>query len=124
MARKRGGIGATGSAFAKFFHPSAGIRNFWPNKWQKHRCIGVVIHGKTTREINRRRQLAYDCLIPEINDDVIWYIACANFKVEVEGLTPFPDEVVTPPSSLPAAAPIDVTDDDRSSVENAPTCQR
>lgn len=38
----------------------------------------------------------------------------------MEGSTPFPDEVVNPPSSLPAVVPIDVTED-QSSVKNAPT---
>ena len=117
MARKRGGINATGSAFAKFFHPSAGIRTFWPNQWTKHRCTGVVIVGKSERNIRRKMQLAYECRIPEIDDDAVWYIVCSNFKVEVEGPTPFPDEVPPPAPEAPA----NVTDDDRSSVENAPS---
>ena len=116
--RKRGGIGATGSAFAKFFHPSQGIRTFWQNDWQRHRCTGVEIIGKSMRQISRRQQLAYECRIPEINDEDIWYIVCSNFKVEEEGPTPFPDEDETPPPPPPPSGPADVTDDDRSSSVN------
>jgi len=119
MTRKKGGIGATGSAFARFFHPSAGIRTFWSNTWQKHRCLNVLICGKGMHQISRRQQLAYECRIPEIDEDHVWYIACSNFKVEKEGPTPFPDEATQPPPPPQAPTPNDGTDADHSSTENA-----
>ena len=117
--RKRGGIGATGFAFAKYFHPSIGIRTFWPNEWHRHWCTGVRIIGKLIQNISCRQQLVYECIIPEIDNDAIWFIVCSNFKVEVEGETPFPDEGGTPPAPPPPAPGAgDGTDEARSSCEN------
>lgn len=96
--RLPGGIGATGSALARFFHPSAKVREKWADH-AKRRLAGVLITGKGTHRINRKDQLSYECRIPEIDDSTTFFVCCNNFKVEVAGATPFDDEqenVATP----------------------------
>ena len=68
MARKCGGIGALCSAQARFFHPSAKIREKWPNDHKRLRLERVVLTGKELFRILRRDQLAYKCRIAEIDD--------------------------------------------------------
>ncbi len=77
--RKPGGIGASGSAIARFFHPSKRIREKWPNEYQKKRVEGVVITGKAQHRINQKYQLSYECCIPDFNDGTIFRIVCSNF---------------------------------------------
>jgi hypothetical protein len=43
-----GGIGASGTAMARFFHPSAKIREKWPQNY-KHRLFGVLVTGEGIR---------------------------------------------------------------------------
>ena len=90
--QKPGGIGAVGSAVARFFHPSARIRERWPNEYQKLRVPGVVVVGKGQHRINRKVQVAYECRIPAIDDSTTFHIVCSNFRVDEAPATPFEDE--------------------------------
>jgi hypothetical protein len=54
----------------------------------------VLVVGKAIHHVSRKDQLCYEVRIPEIDDSTIFVICCGNFKVEVEGATPFEDEVV------------------------------
>lgn len=92
MPRKPAGVGAVGSAKARFFHPSAPIREQWPNTHGTARLSGVRLTGKEPHDVNRREQLCYACEIPELPHRT-FYIACSNFKVEESPTTPFPDEL-------------------------------
>ena len=104
MAKKRGGIGATGSAKARFFHPSQNIRDKWPNQHPIIRLSGVLLVGKSVHRVQRKDQLCYECRIAEIDDSTIFHIVCNNFKVEVAASIPFEDEaVVTTSVTLPTA---------------------
>ena len=58
------GIGALGSAKARFFHPSEKIREKYPQD-DKRRLEGVVVTGEGQRKVNRRQQ---DCYLVCIND--------------------------------------------------------
>ena len=92
MPKKSGGIGAVGSAKARFFHPSLKIREQWPNQHQQIRLSGVLVVGKGVHRVNRKDQLCYECRISEIDDNTIFHISCNNFKVETSPSTPFEDE--------------------------------
>ena len=46
MVRNHGVIGALGYAQARFFHPSAKIRDKWPNDHKRLRLERVVVTGK------------------------------------------------------------------------------
>ena len=48
---KPGGIGAKGSAKARFFHPSQKIRNKWPNQHEIVRISDVMIVGKANHQL-------------------------------------------------------------------------
>jgi len=102
MPKKSGGIGAVGSAKARFFHPSLKIREQWPNQHQQIRLSGVLVVGKGVHRVNRKDQLCYECRISEIDDNTIFHISCNNFKVETSPSTPFEDEIVP---STPAQPP-------------------
>ncbi len=101
MAKKKGGIGAKGSAKARFFHPGQNIRDKWPNQHQTIRVSEALIVGKGVHRVNRKDQMCYECRLAEIDDNTVFHIVCNNFKVEVEGATPFEDEGVV---SAPAPA--------------------
>ena len=90
----KGGIGAKGSAKARFFHPSQNIRDKWPNQHRTIQLEDVLVVGKAIHRVSRKDQLCYEVRIPEIDDSTIFIICCGNFKVDVEGATPFEDEVV------------------------------
>ena len=92
MKRKAGGIGAVGSAKARFFHPSAKIRERWSNEQGTLRLSGVLVTGKATHRVNRKQQICYERRIPEIDDGTIFVISVNNFKVDEAASTPFPDE--------------------------------
>ena len=79
MVRKRGGIGALGSAQARFFHPSAKIKEKWPNDHKRLRLERAVVTGKELFRISRRDQLAYKCCISEIDDGSEFHICAKNF---------------------------------------------
>jgi len=63
MARKCGGIGAVGSAKGRFFHPSAKVREKWPNQHQTIQLTGVLVVGKGTHRVNRKYHV---CLAPTL----------------------------------------------------------
>ena len=79
MVRKRGGIGALGSDQARFFHPSAEIRENWPNDHKWLRLEIVVVTGKELFRISRRDQLAYKCRIAKTDNKSEFYISANNF---------------------------------------------
>ena len=106
VLRKKGGIGATGSPFAKFLHPSDLIRARWPNDWKSRQCAGARITGKGMHNVSRKSQLCYECILPEYDDTTTFHIVCCNFKVLVVGPSPFDDEVdATPRPAAPANVP-------------------
>jgi hypothetical protein len=69
----RGGIGAIGSAMARFFHPGEKIRERWPAK-ARHRVNGAVITGEGERRVGQKQQLCYLVTIPEFGDGVAFHM--------------------------------------------------
>ena len=121
MAKKRGGIGAAGSAIARFFHPSAHIRAKWPNDYQRKRLTNVLITGKGMHRVNRKDQLCYECRIPEIDADLLdepitFHIVCNNFRVDRAGIVPFEDEMGD--ATAPAQEAVDETIELRTSRDD------
>ena len=112
MVRKRGGIGALGSAQERFFNPSANIREKWPNEHKRLRLERVVVTGKELFQISRRDQLAYKCRIAEFQ------ICANNFQVDQDPVQPFEDESMATACAHPAAEP-DNNKEARGSNENA-----
>ena len=92
MVRKRGGIGALGSAQEIFFYPSAKIREKWPNDHKRMRLEIVVVSGKELFRISRRDQVAYKCRIAEIDDGSKLHICAKNFRVDQDPVQPFEDK--------------------------------
>ena len=82
MVRKshRGGIGAVGSAFAKFFHPSEHIRSKFPNDYKTRRLNNVTIIRDGTEVVRHIQQCCYFCNVPGI--DHVLHTVISNFKVE------------------------------------------
>ena len=118
MVRKRGGIGALGSAQARFFHPSANIREKWPNDHKRLRLEILAVTGKELFQILRRDQLAYKCRIAEIDDGSEFHICANNFRVYQDPVQPFEDESMTTPCTHPTAES-DNNKEARESNENA-----
>ena len=118
MVRKHRGIGALGSAYARFFHPSANIREKWPNNHKRLRLERVVVTGKEHFWISRRDQLAYKCPIAEIDDGIEFHICANNFRVDQDPVQPFEDESMTTPCAHPDTEP-DNNQEARGSNENA-----
>ena len=105
MAKKKipVGIGAVGSASARFFHPSKVIREKWPNDHSRKRLSGVLIIGQGERVINRKMQKTYKCRIPDLDNGVVYHIVRRKLRIDVACVDPskvFPEEVV-----VTAAAP-------------------
>jgi hypothetical protein len=81
------GIGALGSAKARFFHPSDKIRAKWPSdkiraKWpndNKRQLVNVLVIGEGQRFVNRKNQWCYIVRIPEIDDGSEFHIVTFNF---------------------------------------------
>ena len=101
------GIGAVGSAKARFFHPSDKIRAKWPND-NKRQLVNVLVIGEGQRIVNRKNQWCYIVRIPEIDDGSEFHIVKFNFTVNVAPEVPFPGEINRGPRSRrqqrPAAA--------------------
>jgi len=98
------GVGAVGSAMARFFHPSKPIRDKWPH--DEKRCLtGVLVTGETTRRIGKKEQSCYVVRIMEIDDSTQFFIVKKNFKVEQAPVTPFESEAPQPPTRPPIQAP-------------------
>ena len=89
MVRKRGGIVALGSAQSRFFHPSANIREKWPNDHKRLRLERVVVTGKELFCISRKDQVAYKCRIPKIDDGIEFHICVNNIWVDQDPTQPF-----------------------------------
>ncbi len=73
---------------ARFFHPSAKIRDHFPQN-NKRRLTGVVVTGEGVRRIRNKDQMCYLVCIDEVNDGTIFYISKKNFKVDTKAATPF-----------------------------------
>ena len=103
---------------ARFFHPSAKIREKWPNDHKRMRLKRVFVTGKEMFRISRRYQLAYKCRISEIDDGSEFHICANNFRVDQDPVLPFEYESMTPPCTHPAAEP-DLNKEASGSNENA-----
>jgi hypothetical protein len=82
------GIGAVGSAKARFFHPSDKIRAKWPND-NKRQLVNVLVIGEGQRFVNRKNRWCYIVHIPEIDDGSEFHIVKFNFTVNVAPEVPF-----------------------------------
>ena len=91
-----GGVGATGTAMARFFHPSAKIREKWPQN-DKRRLFGVLVMGEGIRKVQHKNQMCYLVRIPEIDDSTIFHIVKKNFKVLAAPAVPFESEAPNVP---------------------------
>ena len=113
------GIGAIGSAMARFFHPIKPIREKWPHD-EKRRLTGVLVTGETTRRIGNKDQKCYKVCIAEIDDGTEFFISKYNFKVEEAPPTPFASKTTQPNTPPPIPTPTNV-DTERTSVRNVVT---
>jgi hypothetical protein len=82
------GVGATGTAMAQFFHPSAKIREKWPQNDKRH-LFGMLVTGDSIRKVQHKSQMCYLVHIPEIDDSTIFHIVKKNFKVLSAPAIPF-----------------------------------
>jgi hypothetical protein len=76
---------------AYFFHPSAKIREKWPND-DKRRLTGVLVTGEGTWPVRHKQQPCYLVCIQEIDNGTEFYIVKKNFKVKTAPPTPFPSK--------------------------------
>jgi hypothetical protein len=74
------GIGAVGSAMARFFHPSKKIRAQWSHDKKRH-LTGVLVIGEGVRKVNRKEQMCYIVCILEIDDGSTFHIVKKIFKM-------------------------------------------
>ena len=81
---------------ARFFHPSAKIRDHFPQN-DKRRLTGVVVVGEGVRRIRNKDQMCYLVRIDEVDDGTIFYISKKNFKVDTPPATPFESEARAEP---------------------------
>ena len=91
--RKLGGIGANGSASARFFHPGERIREQYPVD-TRVRLVNVVITGEGRRLVARRQQMCYLVSVPNVDGEC--HIVKHNFRVDVSPAAPFESEVAEP----------------------------
>ena len=116
------GIGALGAGKARFFHPSAKIREKWPNE-DKRELTNVLVIGEGKRMVNRKEQWCYIVRIPEIDDGTEFHIVKFNFSVRTAPETPFPGEQNRGPRSRrhqrPAAAAAVEADPRRTDARDA-----
>ena len=118
MVRKRGGIGALGSAQARFFHPSTNIREKWPNDHKRLRLERVFVTGKELFCISRKDQVANKCCISKIDDRSEFNIYANNLRVDQEPVQPFEDESVATACAHSRAPEPDNNQEARGSNEN------
>jgi hypothetical protein len=83
-----GSIGASGTAMARFFHPSAKIREKWPQN-NKRRLFDVLVTGEGIRRVQHKNQMSYLVRIPKIDNSTIFHIVKKNFKVLSAPAIPF-----------------------------------
>ncbi len=94
-------IGALGSAPARFFHPSAKIREKCPNN-DKHRLEGILIMGEGTFKVNRRMQQCYCMRINNFDNGTVFHIVKGKLRIDQAAAVPF---VAPPPACAPANVP-------------------
>jgi hypothetical protein len=87
-----GGIEASGTAMAHFFHPSAKIRKKWPQNDKKRHLFGVLVTGKGIRWVQHKDQMCYLVRIPGIDNSTIFHIVKKNFKILGAPAIPFDSE--------------------------------
>ena len=97
-----GGVGATGTAMARFFHPRAKIREKWPQH-DKRRLFGVLVTGEGVQKVQHKNQMCYLVRISEIDDSTTFHIVKKNFKVLSAPATPFESEVPAVRENRPPA---------------------
>jgi hypothetical protein len=91
---------------ARFFHPSAKIREKWPQN-NKRRLFGVLVTGEGIRRVQHKNQMCYLVRIPEINNSTIFHIVKKNFKILSAPAIPFESEALAvhvEPASVPGKA--------------------
>ncbi len=103
------GVGALGSTPARFFHPSAKIREKWPNNY-KHCLEGVVITGEGTFKVNQRMQQCYCVRINDFDDGTVFHIVKGKLRIDQAAVVPF---VAPPPARAPANIPGEAVNPDR-----------
>ena len=85
------GGGATLSCLSKFVHPSAHIRNRYPNPVNGHRLDGLVVLRKESKTIRRKPQMAIVCSHPDFVDvegnPIELYAVEKHFTITKEGPT-------------------------------------
>ena len=108
-----GGIGAVGSAMARFFQPSKKIRELLPNN-DKRRLTGVLVTGKATQPVRHKQQLCYLICIQEIDNVTEFCIVKRNCKVDLPPLTTFESE--TPQAAAAPAVPVPNSTRERQSL--------
>ena len=118
MVRKCGRIGALGSSQARFFHPSAKIREKWPNDHKRLRLERVVVTRKELFRILRRNQLAHKCCIAEIDEGSESHICANKFRLDQDPVQPFEDESMAAACAHPDPEP-DNNQEARGSNEKA-----
>ncbi len=93
MARKKGDIGAEGSATARLFHPKAPLEvKYGKGQLSKVRCNAIIM-GKVNHKVRHTFQMCYEVRIPDINDHNKFVIVCSNFKVTTSPQVLFDDKV-------------------------------
>jgi hypothetical protein len=70
---------------ARFFHPSAKIREKWPQN-DKQRLFGVLVMGEGIRRVQHKDQMCY------LVDSTIFHIVKKNFKILGAPAIPFDSE--------------------------------
>ena len=112
-----GGIGASGTAMALFFHPSAKIREKWPQN--DKRCLfGLLVTGKGIRRVQHKNQMCYLMRITEIDASTIFHIVKKNFKILSAPAIPFKSKKPTAVHVDPAPVPREAVNPDRVADRN------
>ena len=57
--KKRAGVGAIGSCLAKFLHPSAHIRERYPNDYKTRRLDGLMVMSQREMTVSRSKKLCF-----------------------------------------------------------------
>ena len=89
MPQKRVGRGAKASCFGRFLHPSAQIREWYPNEWRHVRIEGLLVQRREDKDV-RRGSGAKPCLFFRHEDfEVELYANERNVTITEEGPTTF-----------------------------------
>ena len=76
---------------ARFFHPSACIREKWPNEDKRH-LTGVLMTEEGKRRVNGKEHMCYLIRINVFNDGTVFHIVKKNFRIGTAPAQPFPSE--------------------------------